>query len=120
MGQFHVDFDLPGACGEIYARESLFLGKKVYLEILESTVVDGSLIAGEHVRCKGVPTASVKYAAETAGISVLDLYKRLYDGKPVRFDLTRGGQACGFKYDRDLSVRSYRDGEFTRCLQFAK
>ena len=27
MGQFHVDFDLPGAAGDIYARESLCLGK---------------------------------------------------------------------------------------------
>ena len=28
LGSFHVDFDLYGATGEIYAVESLFLGKK--------------------------------------------------------------------------------------------
>ena len=28
LGNFHVDFDMDGACGEIYAKESLFLGKK--------------------------------------------------------------------------------------------
>ena len=28
LGSFHIDFELHGACGEIYAKESLFLGKK--------------------------------------------------------------------------------------------
>ena len=28
MSQFHIDFDLDGACGEIYSTESYFLAKK--------------------------------------------------------------------------------------------
>ena len=31
LGNFHVDFDLYGATSEIYAVESLFLGKKTYI-----------------------------------------------------------------------------------------
>ena len=36
MSQFHIDFDLDGACGEIYSTESYFLAKKVYIDKLES------------------------------------------------------------------------------------
>ena len=41
LGNFHVDFDMAGAVGEIYAVESLFLGKKTYKDILESTDKNG-------------------------------------------------------------------------------
>ena len=33
LGNFHVDFDMDGADSEIYAIESLFLGKKTYIYI---------------------------------------------------------------------------------------
>ena len=32
MLQFHVDFDLDGACGDIYSTESYLLAKKVYID----------------------------------------------------------------------------------------
>ena len=119
MGQFHVDFDLPGTVGEIHAKETIVLGKKCYLDVLEGTDKDGNTVTGEHIRMKGVPTASIRHAAQRDGISVTQLYRRLHQGKAVTFDLTCGGQACGFKYQRDLSVRSYKDGEFTRTIRFA-
>ncbi|CAK4325357.1 unnamed protein product, partial [Aphanomyces euteiches] len=34
MGQFHIDFDLKGSEGEVYSKESIFLGKKNYLDVL--------------------------------------------------------------------------------------
>ena len=34
LGIFHVYFDMNGACGEIYAKENLFIGKKTYIGIL--------------------------------------------------------------------------------------
>ena len=119
MGQFHVDFELAGSVGEIHAKETIILGKKCYLDLLEGVDQDGNMITGEHIRMKGVPTASIRHAAQRDGVSVRDLYQRLFDGRAVTFDLTCGGQACGFKYQRDLSVRSYRDGEFTRTIRFA-
>ena len=120
MKQFHVDFDLPGAAGDIYSKKSLFLGKKCYLDVLESTDKDGRAITGEHIRMKGVPTASIQHAAAQQGLGVLELYRRLHNGKAIDFDITCGGQACGFKYNKDLSVRSYRGGEFHRRICFAK
>ena len=118
MGEFHVDLDLPGAVGEVYAKESLFLGKKTYLHVLEGIDKNGNSISGYHIRMKGVPSRSIRHTADKAGISVLDVYRRLYGGSPVSFDLTCGGQSCGFKYQKDLSVRSYKDGEFVRTLRF--
>ena len=120
MGQFHVDFDLPGACGEIYAKESIFLGKKCYLDILESVDKDGQTIHGEHIRMKGVPTPSIRHTAAAEGMNVLNLYKRLYQGRAFSFDLTCGGSRCGFKYNKDLTVRSYRASEFCRTIAFRK
>ena len=63
LGNFHVDFDLYGAASETYAIESLFLGKKTYTDILESTDKDGKTINSEHIRMKGIPTSCIKYCA---------------------------------------------------------
>ena len=51
---------------------------------------------------------------------MLGLYQDLYKGQAIHFDLTCGGSRCGFKFNPDLSVRSYRDGEFTRTISFRK
>ena len=42
MGQLHVDFSFRSACRAIYAKETLFLGKKCYYDLLESVDKDGS------------------------------------------------------------------------------
>ena len=49
----------------------------------------------------------------------MDIYKHLYgDGKHVQFDLTENGKNCYFKYEKDMSVRSYEENEFTRTITF--
>ena len=57
-------------------------------------------------------------SAKQVGEAVLEIHPCFYDGKSVTFGLACGGKACGVKYQRDLSVRSYRDGESTRTLRF--
>merc|ERR1711966_213661 len=52
LGNFHIDFSMDKANSEIYAIESLFLGKKTYIDILESTDKAGNTINSEHVRMK--------------------------------------------------------------------
>ena len=52
------------ANSEIYAIQSLFLGKKTYINILEPTDKDGKTINSEHIRMKGIPTPCIKYYAE--------------------------------------------------------
>ena len=70
LGNFHVDFDLYGVTSEIYAVESFFLGKRTYIDILESTDKGGQTIDSEHIRMKGIPTPCIKYFAEQHNISV--------------------------------------------------
>jgi len=49
----------------------------------------------------------------------MELYKHLYKpGMKVVFDLTENGRNCGFKFERDMTVRSYSEGEFNREIGF--
>ena len=119
MGSFHVDFDMDGSCGAIHAKECYFLAKKVYLDILESVDKDGNVINSNHIRMKSIPTSCIKYTSKELNLQPLDLYKQLYDNKKIDFDLTENGNKCGFKFETDMSVRSYKDGEFHRCIGFS-
>ena len=38
-------------------------------------------------RMKGIPTPCIKYYATQNSISVLDVYKQLYNNKSIKFDL---------------------------------
>ena len=65
LEQFHTDFNLKGACSEIYATKSIFLGKKSYIDLLESTDKDGKTITGYHIRLKGITEAGLEHTAKT-------------------------------------------------------
>ena len=87
MTQFHCDFDsFPGAIGDIHSRKLIALGKKSYLDIL----VDENGNEGYHIRMKGVPKQCVLNKCKRMGISVEELYERMYQGESVTFDLTDG------------------------------
>ena len=64
LGNFHIDFSMDKSNSEIYAVESLFLGKKTYIDILEPTDKDGNTINSEHIRMKGIPTSCIQSYAE--------------------------------------------------------
>jgi len=78
MGQFHVDFDLKGSEGNIYAKESIFLGKKSYLDIL---ACDGNDVQGFHIRMKGIPSKLLESDS-------YEKYMELYHGNELEFDLS--------------------------------
>ena len=62
LGNFHVDLpDLQTGCGEVYAIESLCLGKTSYFDHLESTCKEGKLINGDLSRMKGIPTSCIVF-----------------------------------------------------------
>jgi len=65
LEQFHTDFDLDGACSEIYATKSIFLGKKSYLDCLESTDKNGEKITGYHTRLKGITKEGMEHTAKS-------------------------------------------------------
>lgn len=83
LEQFHTDFDLKGAAGEIYATKSIFLGKKSYLDVLESVDKDGNKINGYHIRLKGITEEGILDAAKKYDDSYYGLYADLATGKKL-------------------------------------
>ena len=97
----------------------IFLAKQVYIDKLEIVDKNNGVITGDHIRLKSVPTSCINHTSKNMEMSPMDIYKHLYgDGKCVQFDLTENGKNCGFKYETDMSVRSYEENEFTRTITF--
>jgi len=105
LGQFHSDFDLKGSSGEVYATESIFLGKKTYLDVL---ACDGNDVTGYHIRCKGVPSSLL-------ADKPLETYKALYAGEAREFDLAK---VCSIDIDSKTQSVCSRV-EFKRRICFA-
>ena len=64
LGNFHVDFSMDWAVSEIYGNECYFLGTNTYIDMLESTNTDNTIINEEHIRMRGIPAACIKYYAQ--------------------------------------------------------
>ena len=109
---------MEDACGEISSVESYFISKKVYMDRLESVDRFQKKIQTNHIRMKGIPTSCVKHKSKEMEIDPMEIYEQLYKGERLNFDLTEDDNKCGFKYEKDLSVRSCHEGEFTRSLAF--
>jgi len=123
MGQFHSDFDISGLeekPKEIYAIESIILGKKCYYDKLEAVLENDDIVNGDHIRMKGIPSESIYYYGEENDKSISDIYNKLYDDDVLwdndKFDLLCGGDLIKFKYNKDMSVSSV--GEFKRGVNF--
>ena len=117
LGQFHSDFKLDG-CKDIVAIESIFLGKKCYIDKLRGIDENGNEKYGYHIRMKGIPEKCIDYVVQTQNYDdPMDLYNDLYDGKPVCFDLTNGGTKANFKFNKDYTIETL--SMFSRKIQFA-
>ena len=91
LGQFHTDFELVNSKGKIWAEDSIFLGKKTYIDKL----VDEAGNSGYHIRMKGIPTKCIHHKAEWMFQNdPMKLYEYLYNGNDLSFDLTTGGNCC--------------------------
>jgi len=77
LGQFHTDFKLKGAVGDIYAVVSIFLGKKSYMDKLEGFDADGKKLSGYHIRLKGITPDGILYESRSYEDDYLGLYKYL-------------------------------------------
>jgi DNA-binding MarR family transcriptional regulator len=116
MGQFHSDFEIKG-CNNIYAKRSIFLGKKSYIDELVGTNSKGEEVIDYHIRLKGVPNSSILHACRKLGYKTpFELYEAMYDGKAVEFDLTEEGEKCNFKMAKNYKVHTL--SEFKRELKF--
>ena len=115
LGQFHSDFDLKGA-KNIIATDSIFLGKKSYIDKLVGEDDDGNKVEGYHFRMKGIPSKVIEYYCEKNNIGLFDLYKKLYNKDKIEFDLTCGGEAFTIKYQNDYTINIM--DKFTRAVCF--
>ena len=105
LGQFHSDFDLKG-CENVYANRSIFLGKKCYIDELKGVNEKGEEETDYHIRMKGVPNSTIKYTAKNIGVSVYELYEKLYNGESINFDLTEGGAKANFKVNKNGTINT--------------
>ena len=67
---------------------------------------------------KGIPTPCIKYYAKQNNTTVLDVYKRLYNNKEIKFDLTNNGNKFVCRNDKDHTVSNV--SEFTRTAKFIR
>ena len=111
MCQFHCDFDtFTGGVGSIHSRKLIALGKKSYLDIL----VDEQGNEGYHIRMKGVPNQCILNKCKRMGITVEELYERMYHGEVVEFDLTDGTNC----FRKTKTYQQITLPQFIRRLQF--
>ena len=115
LGQFHSDFDLKG-CENVYANRSIFLGKKCYIDELYGTDEKGEQKIDYHIRMKGVPNSTIKHTAKNLGVSVYELYEKLYQGDAIKFDLTEGGAKANFKINKNGTINTL--SFFERVIAF--
>ena len=140
LGQFHVDFKMLNRDGSAmkdsngkdfvmfnpdgtrmkddkgkdvkcdpFAVNGIFLGKKSYCDEL---MVEGYNEVSYHVRMKGIPAKSLWHKIDTEyGGNPMKLYDYLYEGNPVTFDLTAGGNCC-FKIHKNHEVST-----ITKCTR---
>lgn len=123
LGQFHVDFKMKGAKpgADIFAVESIFLGKKSYHDRLESVDVNDKPIFGCHNRMKGVTKEGLEHMAMTKyDGDYTAMYRDLATGKSLNFLLNPKNVITGKK--KVLMDIKYGEvatkGEFHRRVQF--
>jgi hypothetical protein len=116
MGQFHSDFDLKG-CNDVYAKRSIFLGKKSYIDELVGTDKDGNDKVGYHIRMKGIPESCMYHTAKQHGYAnVFEMYEALLKGVKIVADLTEGGKKANFKFDTNYDCHTL--SVFKRTMAF--
>lgn len=122
LGQFHTDFELPGADSdsEIYATKSIFLAKKSYLDILESKDKDNKIINGYHVRLKGITEEGIADSAKKYKNSYEGLFTDLANGEEKEmilnpFNVEDNRQKVLFEFMKN-GVRTRKT--FTRKVRF--
>ena len=123
LGQFHPDFEIEG-CEDVFARKSIFLGKKSYIDQIQGTnSKTGEIEFDYHVRLKGVTKAGIKHAVTEGNyIDEFDMFEDMMNGTAIKFVLNpylkdEGRQAVKFNFN-DEGV--FTSGEFIREVKFTK
>ena len=70
-----MDFPKKNGYEDAYDIESMCLGKKSYIDILECVHGEGHKTHDQHAIMKGCPTSCIEYYTKETKMSVLDVYK---------------------------------------------
>jgi hypothetical protein len=116
MGQFHSDFDSDIIKEDIHATESIFLGKKCYIDKLEGKDEYGNAVVDYHIRMKGIPNKSILHKSINENKKLMEIYKNLLKGYKEKFDLACGGNKTCFVFNNDYTIKSKY--EFLREVKF--
>lgn len=110
MGQFHSDFEVQDADKdfEINAIESIFLGKKAYIDKLQYKQ-NNEIKYTYHIRLKGISTQIIKNYNE----DIMQTYIDLYNGKELEFNLV---SCCPLELTRDY--KAINRTNFKRKIKF--
>ena len=115
MGQFHTDFDLDGSVGDIVASDSIFLGKKCYIDKLVGVDSKGNDLVDYHIRMKGVSTSSIKYLGDTEyDGDYMKMFQSLYEGDTLEFNLL----ACAPSFEMCKNMNIISKTKFDRKISF--
>ena len=114
LEQFHTDFNLDGAIDEIYAIKSIFLGKKSYMDYLESKDENGNTINGYHKRLKGITEAGLNAEASKYTNSFSGLYEDLANGVEINILLNPKDKVLFEFKNGNVSTK----GDFFRKVKF--
>jgi hypothetical protein len=86
LGQFHNDFDLKNAVGDIYASKSIFLGKKSYIDYIQGKDENGNDVFGHHFRLKGITLDGLNYVVKKQfNNDPFKMYEYLAKSKKINF-----------------------------------
>ena len=119
-----MDFPNEDGYNDVYAIDSLCLGKNSYIDILEYVNDKGHTIHDHHVRMNGFPTSCIEYYANKQGMSVVYVYNNLYDNQYINIDLTN--QHIKFVFisrntpDYDVTYLCYGDKGTTITCQYIR
>ena len=144
---FEPKFDIDGKrighgkgidCKHIISVDFVALGKKAYLDHLIGIRKDnGEMVQDYHLRMKGVSSSAIWHRLHTRTSrdindpkyydlsrepmtfrNPLELYRYLYTGKQLTFDLTCSSTTASFDMRSDLTVESR--SEFFRSVSFTR
>jgi hypothetical protein len=123
LGQFHSDFDIAInkkldsgiVCDNTIAIKSMFIGKKIYCNILQGyDFVNDKQKMSSHVRIKGVTKAGINDTIDNQYNGQVDkLFEDLCNDKIVKFILNPGENIL-FEYSSDGVY--LKQGDFSRSL----
>jgi len=114
MGQFHTDFSSGILKGSLKAVESIFLGKKCYIDKLEG---DEKGLYDYHIRMKGVSGDAIKDYAYMNDKDLMEVYDDLYNNEAIVFDLCCGGKKISFDFKYNMEIVSKK--LFERKISFS-